>query len=115
MKNLVKEERIDAMLNAAERQQAFFFGKQLIIAFRLTNGFIVNGVSVCVDPANFDMEKGVQLAEEDAKRQLWAYEGYLLQQTMHEAQQAADRKKTPLHERFWWYRLYRAIWPELPY
>lgn len=44
----------------------------------LENGFSVRGESACVDPRNFDMEIGRQLAYRDAFGKLWSLEGYLL-------------------------------------
>lgn len=44
----------------------------------IENGYSVRGESACVDPRNFDMEIGRQLAHRDAFSKLWALEGYLL-------------------------------------
>jgi hypothetical protein len=44
----------------------------------LENGFSVRGESACVDPRNFDMEIGKQIAYRDAFSKLWQLEGYLL-------------------------------------
>lgn len=44
----------------------------------LENGFSVRGESACVDPRNFDMEIGRQIAYRDAFSKLWQLEGYLL-------------------------------------
>lgn len=44
----------------------------------LNNGFSVRGESACVDPRNFNMEIGQQIAYRDAFNKLWAFEGYLL-------------------------------------
>lgn len=44
----------------------------------MVNGFSVRGESACVDPRNFDMEIGRQLAHRDAFSKLWQLEGYLL-------------------------------------
>ena len=45
---------------------------------KLDNGYSVRGESACVDPRNFDMEIGRQLAYRDAFSKLWPLEGYLL-------------------------------------
>lgn len=42
------------------------------------NGFSLRGEAACVDPRNFDMEIGRQLAYRDAFSKLWPLEGYLL-------------------------------------
>lgn len=44
----------------------------------LENGYSVRGESACVDPKNFDMEIGRQLAYRDAFSKIWPLEGYLL-------------------------------------
>lgn len=44
----------------------------------LENGFSMRGESACVDPRNFDMEIGRQIAYRDAFSKLWQLEGYLL-------------------------------------
>ncbi|HWI68907.1 MAG TPA: Gp49 family protein [Nitrospiraceae bacterium] len=44
----------------------------------LKNGFSVRGESACVDPRNFNMEIGQQLAYRDAFSKMWQLEGYLL-------------------------------------
>jgi len=44
----------------------------------LENGYSVRGESACVDPRNFNMEIGRQLAYRDAFSKIWPLEGYLL-------------------------------------
>ena len=46
------------------------------------NGFTVVGKSACASPENFNAELGETLAYEDALRQLWSYEGYLLRERL---------------------------------
>ena len=46
------------------------------------NGFKVVGKSAPASPENFDPEKGRELAYEDAFRQLWPLEGYLLRERL---------------------------------
>lgn len=50
----------------------------------LENGFKVEGVSACVDPANYNEQKGRECAYENAYEKIWQLEGYLLRQAMHE-------------------------------
>ncbi len=52
----------------------------------LENGYSVRGESACVDPRNFNMEVGRNLAYRDAFGKLWDLEGYLLAQRRWEAQ-----------------------------
>lgn len=46
------------------------------------NGFVVVGKSAPASPENFDEEKGKLFAYEDAIRQLWPLEGYLLREQL---------------------------------
>ncbi len=51
----------------------------------LTNGYTVLGESACASPENFNAELGRKIARENAKNKIWALEGYLLRQKLHEA------------------------------
>lgn len=53
----------------------------------LENGFKVEGVSACVDPANYNEEIGRKCAYENAFEKIWQLEGYLLRQAMFEEAQ----------------------------
>ena len=55
-------------------------GKCLICEITLRNGFTVRGESACVSPANFDLEIGKKISYEDARKKIWGFEGYLLQE-----------------------------------
>jgi hypothetical protein len=44
----------------------------------LLNGFTVVGESACASPENFDADLGKKIARDDAKRKIWALEGYAL-------------------------------------
>lgn len=44
----------------------------------MKNGFTLTGRSAPADPGNFNKEQGQKFAYEDAIRQAWAHEGYLL-------------------------------------
>lgn len=49
-----------------------------ICVLTLKNGFTVVGKSACASPENYDAELGAKIAREDARKQIWALEGYLL-------------------------------------
>lgn len=51
----------------------------------LKNGFTVVGKSACASPDNFDAELGRKIAREDARRQIWALEGYSLRSKLAQA------------------------------
>ncbi|WP_445634517.1 Gp49 family protein [Nostoc sp. DSM 114161] len=82
--NRVTPEQIATLLDSAETQEAVFWGKELVVSFKLPSGFTICGRGACVDPANFDIEIGRRVAKEDATNQLWQLEGYLLQNRLHE-------------------------------
>lgn len=51
----------------------------------LENGYTVLGESACASPENFNAELGRKIARDNAKNKIWALEGYLLRQKLHEA------------------------------
>ena len=50
----------------------------MICALTLTNGFMVTGESACASLENFDLDLGETIAYQNARKKIWAYEGYLL-------------------------------------
>lgn len=52
----------------------------------LKNGYTVVGKSACASPENFDPELGRKIAREDARRQIWALEGYVLRSRLAAAE-----------------------------
>lgn len=50
----------------------------------LENGFKVEGLSACVDPANYDAKVGRECAYENAFEKIWQLEGYMLRQALYE-------------------------------
>jgi hypothetical protein len=82
--NKVKLEDLEALIDNAEKEEHLFFGKALVIEYRLPNGFTIQGRGACVDPANFDIEIGRKVAREQAINKMWELEGYLLQQRLHD-------------------------------
>lgn len=44
----------------------------------LKNGFTIVGKSACASPENYDADLGHKIAREDARKQIWALEGYAL-------------------------------------
>lgn len=55
----------------------------------LENGFKVEGVSACVDPANYNEQIGRECAYENAFEKIRQVEGYLLRQAMWEKDETA--------------------------
>lgn len=58
-------------------------GKSTLCMLTLENGYTIKGLSACVDAANFDMNIGRKIAYEDAIRQIWPLEGYLLAEKLY--------------------------------
>lgn len=56
-----------------------------ICVITLKNGFTLVGKSACASPENFDLEIGSKIARDDARKQIWALEGYLLRSKLAEA------------------------------
>ena len=51
----------------------------------LQNGYTVTGQSACISAEIFDIEKGKELAYNDAFRSIWTLEGYLLKEKLYQA------------------------------
>ena len=54
-----------------------------ICSITMVNGFSIRGESACVDPKNFDEAIGRRYAYEQAFDKIWAFEGYLLAEELH--------------------------------
>jgi hypothetical protein len=54
----------------------------VVCALTLRNGFVVVGTGLCVDPEGYDADESKRRAYNDARRQVWAYEQYLLRQKL---------------------------------
>lgn len=57
-------------------------GTLTICVLTMKNGFKVIGKSACAHPENFDAELGQKIAYDDAFKQIWALEGYLLREEL---------------------------------
>ena len=57
----------------------------------LQNGFTVVGKSACVSPANFNAEKGREVAREDAIDEIWPLMGYELRSQVVAAEIAKEQ------------------------
>lgn len=76
-------EHIDSIINKVEYH--VFGGTQLTVCcMTLKNGFTVTGESACASPENFNKEIGEKIAFDMARNKIWALEGYLLKQKLHE-------------------------------
>lgn len=86
-KGLTAPRLTPALIDAAIKSEDYhiFPGTTLTVcALTLQNGFIVTGESAAASPANFDVELGRKIARDNARNKIWAFEGYLLRQKLHE-------------------------------
>lgn len=80
----VTPESIDAVINDA--QYHVFDGSCLTVCcLTLKNGFTVTGESACASPKNFNAELGRKISHQHARDKIWALEGYLLRERLHQA------------------------------
>lgn len=75
---------IDAVI-AGEDYHVFPGTPLTVCCLTLRNGFTVTGESAAASPDNFDVEIGRKIARENARNKIWALEGYLLKQKLHDA------------------------------
>lgn len=74
-------------IDEAIKEVAFYvFPNTLLTVCCLTlqNGYNVTGESACASPENFNQEIGEKVAFDNARNKIWALEGYLLKQKLHE-------------------------------
>ena len=82
--NRVTQEEINALMEASEQAVWEPFPGVTIVALKLPCGFVLEGMSGCVDPTQYDREIGVRIAREHIEDRLWMLEGYVLKQKMAE-------------------------------
>ena len=63
-------------------------GRTTICQLTLENGFTVEGMSACVDVANYNKAMGEKYAYEDAINNVWKFEGYLLAEELYQRSKA---------------------------
>ncbi len=56
-----------------------------VCVITMQNGFMVHGVSASASPENHDADIGQRYAYDNAFKQLWQLEGYLLRERLHQA------------------------------
>ena len=59
-------------------------GRTTLCVLTMENGFTITGTSACVDPTEFNLSLGRKYAFEEALRQVFTVEAYLLCQKLHE-------------------------------
>ena len=81
-------EKIKSLVVKTEYQR--FGATTTVCAAHLANGFVVIGVSGCLNPTDFDEQKGREIAEQDAINQLWKLHGYYVKAQFAESEQVND-------------------------
>jgi hypothetical protein len=76
----VTKELIESKITAVEYVTK---GVHTICYITLQNGFTVTGQSACAHPDNYNEELGNKIAYENAFRQIWPLEGYLLKEALY--------------------------------
>ena len=82
--HMVTLEAMKELLSNCPYQDKVFWDKEVAVSWKLPNNFTVMGRGAVVDPANFDYQRGFEVALEDAARQLQKLEGYVMQKTLNE-------------------------------
>lgn len=72
-------------LIVSEQYHVFPNSTFMVCLLTLKNGFNVSGVSACASPENFNVEIGRKISRENAEKEIWVLEGYLLKQKLHES------------------------------
>jgi Phage protein (N4 Gp49/phage Sf6 gene 66) family len=84
----VSEESIKAKIMDVEYHRPSVLNPHLTVCIiTMRNGFSVTGVSSPASPKNFNEQVGERYAYENAFRQIWQLEGYLLKDHLHHSQQ----------------------------
>ncbi|WP_242218017.1 Gp49 family protein [Shinella zoogloeoides] len=80
-------ELIDAAI-VSEQYHVFPGTTLTVCALTLRNGYIVTGESAAASPSNFDEAIGRKISRDNARNKIWALEGYLLREFLHQTSPA---------------------------
>lgn len=81
----VTQNRIDSILSRSKVDVVKLGQKTTVMCVTLPNGFEVVASSACVNPANYNEMKGIEICRDIIVKKLWELEGYLLQVKLDEA------------------------------
>ncbi|WP_441235644.1 Gp49 family protein [Bradyrhizobium sp. 930_D9_N1_4] len=76
-------DKIDATI-VGEDYHVFPGTTMTVCALKLRNGYVVIGESAAASPENFDEAIGKRIARDNARNKIWALEGYLLRNKLHD-------------------------------
>lgn len=68
-------------------------GVHTICYITLQNGFTVTGQSACAHPDNYDAELGQKIAYDNAFREIWPLEGYMLREKLYQQSRGQEEDK----------------------
>lgn len=80
--NRVSIPTIKARIARIEYARPFAETTLTLCVITMLNGFTFVGKSACADTANFDAEVGELYAYEDAFKQIWSHEAYLIREKL---------------------------------
>ncbi|MCG8345375.1 MAG: hypothetical protein MI685_09505 [Chlorobiales bacterium] len=72
----VTDEMIEEQIKSIQHHH--MDGNSMVCSIVLKNGFSVRGSVSCVDPADFDSDKAMELSLEKAKKELYPFFGFML-------------------------------------
>ncbi|MDJ0905409.1 MAG: Gp49 family protein [Woeseiaceae bacterium] len=78
--NFVTTEAVEAAITGAQFHH-FPESTVTVCLLELANGFTIVGQSACVNPDNFDAALGRELAQEDAKQQVYRFLAFRMMDT----------------------------------
>ena len=79
----VTEESINAKIDCHSFHVEHIGAAKITVCFiKMLNGFVFVGKSAAVSPENHNAKLGECYAYDDAFRQIWAHEGYLLREQL---------------------------------
>ncbi|MBO1625605.1 hypothetical protein COE15_21590 [Bacillus cereus] len=79
MENTVTQQDIDNILEKTKWTVEEFHGKCTVVVAKLPNGFILTESSSCTNPADYDVNIGIECCKERIVNKIWELEGYRLQ------------------------------------
>lgn len=85
----VTKEQIEGLIVNQEIIRPAYESTMTICVLTLANGFAVTGISACAHGKNFDAALGEKIAYDNAFRQVWQLEGYLLREVLHNEELAS--------------------------
>ena len=91
--NTITKEHIDLIVSQTKFDVSTVFDKCTVVTAKLPNGFVITESSACVDPSNYDKEKGFEICKERIINKIWELEGYKLQDMLYEIQDSNNTDK----------------------